>query len=84
MAAHEGGDEHLVLGAEPGQPGQLEGAFDGDVVVGQPHPLDHHGPPLGQLDQLRPILRFRSHPALPILQLRNTDIIDIDNFNSVD
>ncbi len=81
MAAHEGGHEHLILGAEPRQLGQLEGTFDGDVLVGQPHPLDHHGPSLGELGQLRPILRLHGHPGLPILQVRATFIIIFDNLN---
>jgi len=33
VTAHEGGDEHLVVGAQPRQFGQGEAALDSDVPV---------------------------------------------------
>ena len=52
-------DEDLVLGAQPGQVGQGEVALDGDIALGQPHPLDGEGASLGEPRQRLPVLGFR-------------------------
>ncbi len=47
--------EDLFVRAQPGQVGQLERAFDGDVFVGQSNPDHHTRLPLRDLCQLLPI-----------------------------
>jgi hypothetical protein len=59
VTAHEGCHEHLILGGELREPRKLEGALDRHVVLGEPDPFDHYGPPASQLAQRLPILGFR-------------------------
>src|SRR5207248_4887024 len=58
VAAHEGGDEHLILDAELGELRKLEGALDSDARVRQSHPLDDERLPPGQFCEFLPV-----HPA---------------------